>query len=263
VIFNKDVAQRYQLLMDQLGISINLNKSIIGDKENNQIEFAKRLSLNGKEMSSIKHNILNKNSEIHLLDLVDLLRERDYISPDADHSALHQVLGSKDLLRLKYLLWLRSPVSAPLIISEGKNTLEITRDDIMQRIVTKRTQNIIDKAMKIKAFDRCSTIATISESFKSIGVPLSETVLNSRSIGDLSPTHPIVLSLTQTSRELNFLMFSVLDDLEPETVSPVEYLPVVSIKSYFSDLSTTKGYLSKILLDCFNEALDEERSKNA
>lgn len=129
----------------------------------------------------------------------------------------------------------------------------------MQRIITKRTQNIIDKAMKIKPFNHTQEIPVLEESFKSICVPCSDSALTSRSIGDFSLIHPIVLSLTQTSRELQFLMFSVLDDLEPETVSPVEYLPVVSIKSYFSDRSTTKGYLSKILLDCFKEALDEKR----
>jgi len=103
VIYDEEVALRYQSLMSQIGISINLAKSVIGDKDNNQIEFAKRLALRGQEMSSIKHNILQKSSEIHLLDLVDLLRERDFIAPDTDHHILHQVLKSKDLLRLKYL----------------------------------------------------------------------------------------------------------------------------------------------------------------
>jgi hypothetical protein len=261
VIYDKEVAQRYQILMRTIGISINMAKSVIGNKDSNQIEFAKRLALRGQEMSSIKPNILNKNNILNMLDLVDILRERDFITSDVNHYDLLRVLGSKDLQRLKYLFWLRSPVSAPLIvIREGKDTLEITREEMMQRIITKRTQNIIDKAMKIKAFDYCQALPELTKRFKSIGVPLSDTAWDNKTIGDLSPLHPIVLSLTQTSRELQFLMFTVLDDLEPETVSPVEYLPVVSIKSYFSDLSTTRGYLSKILLECYHEALDEDRS---
>jgi hypothetical protein len=260
VIYDEEVAQRYQTLMRTIGISINMAKSVIGDKDSNQIEFAKRLALRGQEMSSIKHNILNKNNILNMLDLVDILRERDFITSDVNHYDLLRVLGSKDLQRLKYLFWLRSPMSAPLIvIREGKDTLEITREEMMQRIITKRTQNIIDKAMKIKAFDYCQALPELDKRFKSIGVPLSDTAWDNKTIGDLSPLHPIVLSLTQTSRELQFLMFTVLDDLEPETVSPVEYLPVVSIKSYFSDLSTTRGYLSKILLECYHEALDEDR----
>jgi hypothetical protein len=261
VIYDKEVARRYQDLMSKIGVKINLTKSVIGDEENSQIEFAKRLALRGQEMSSIKHNILNKNSQIHMLDLVDILRERDFIAPDTDHYGLSQILKSEDLQRFKYIFWLRNNVDAPLEIKEGSSTFCLTREEMMQRIVTKRTQNIIDKAMKIKSLDMERDLPDILKGFKSICVPCSDKALADRSIGDLSGSHPIVLSLTQTSRELQFLMFTVLDDLEPGTVSPVEYLPVVSIKSYFSDLSTTRSYLSKILLECFHEALDEKRLK--
>jgi hypothetical protein len=261
VIYDKEVARRYQDLMSKIGVKINLTKSVIGDEENSQIEFAKRLALRGQEMSSIKHNILNKNSQVHMLDLVDILRERDFIAPDTDHYGLSQILKSEDLQRFKYIFWLRNNVDAPLEIKEGSSTFCLTREEMVQRIITKRTQNIIDKAMKIKSLDMERDLPDILKGFKSICVPCSDKALADRSIGDLSGSHPIVLSLTQTSRELQFLMFTVLDDLEPGTVSPVEYLPVVSIKSYFSDLSTTRSYLSKILLECFYEALDEKRLK--
>jgi len=257
VIYDKEVAQRYQNLMSMIGVKINLTKSVLGDKDNNQIEFAKRLALRGQEMSSIKHNILEKSSEIHMLDLVDILRERGFIAPDTDHYGLHRVLKSEDLQRFRYISWLRNNVDAHLEIKIGSSTFCLTREEMMQRIVTKRTQNIIDKAMKIKSLDMERDLPDIQDGFKSICVPCSDKALTDRSIGDLSGSHPIVLSLTQTSRELQFLMFTVLDDLEPGTVSPVEYLPIVSIKSYFSDLSTARVYLSKILLECFQEALDE------
>jgi hypothetical protein len=45
VIFNTKVARRYQWLLSQIGLTINPTKSIIGDKNNSQIEIAKRLSL--------------------------------------------------------------------------------------------------------------------------------------------------------------------------------------------------------------------------
>jgi len=257
VIYDKEVAQRYQNLMSMIGVKINLTKSVLGDKDNNQIEFAKRLALRGQEMSSIKHNILEKSSEIHMLDLVDILRERGFIAPDTDHYGLHRVLKSEDLQRFRYISWLRNNVDAHLEIKIGSSTFCLTREEMMQRIVTKRTQNIIDKAMKIKSLDMERDLPDIQDGFKSICVPCSDKALTDRSIGDLSGSHPIVLSLTQTSRELQFLMFTVLDDLEPGTVSPVEYLPIVSVKSYFSDLSTARVYLSKILLECFQEALDE------
>lgn len=141
---------------------------------------------------------------------------------------------------------------------------------MMQRIISKRTQNIIEKATKInltqykrRFYFRTNSkikISDLREGFKSIGVPYSDSALVDKFTRDITLMHPIVLSLRQTSRELQNIMFSVLDDLKPETVSPVEYLPVVSIKSYFSDRSNARAYLSKILLDCFIEALDEKRS---
>jgi hypothetical protein len=96
VIYDKKVACTYQLILKELGIPINLSKSIIGNKSNSQVEFLKRISLKGKEYSSIKNNILNKNSMLNMLDLVDIMVERDLISPDTGLQGLSSVLSSKD-----------------------------------------------------------------------------------------------------------------------------------------------------------------------
>jgi hypothetical protein len=97
VIFNTKVARRYQWLLEQIGLSINLSKSVIGDARNSQIEFAKRLALRGSEMSSLKYNILSKNDKLSLLDLIELLHKRGFISPDAAHCGLSRILKSEDL----------------------------------------------------------------------------------------------------------------------------------------------------------------------
>jgi hypothetical protein len=261
VIFNKVVARRYQWLLKKIGLTINYSKSIIGDQENYQIEFAKRLALRGKEMSSIKYNILNKNDILSMLDLVEILYKRDFISPDTGHCGLSQVLKSEDLRRFQYMLWLRASVEPTLNIEYGNFTLKLTRDEIIQSIITKRTANIIQKAMEITPLDMETEFPNLVRNFQSIGVSYNEKTLADRSIGSLTGSHPIVLALTQTSRELQFLMFSVLDDLEPDTVSPVEYLPVVSSKSYYSDRKAANRYLSEILLACYQEALDDQRPK--
>jgi hypothetical protein len=261
VIYNTEVARRYQWLLKRIGLEINLQKSVIGDSVNSQIEFAKRLSLRGKEMSSIKHNILSKNDIHSILDLVELLGKRDFISPDTGHHGLSRILKSEDLQRLQYILWLR--LSSEPTLKCGNSDLTVNRDDIIQRIISKRAANIIKKAMEIKPLDMETEFPNLVSGFKSIGVSCDEKTLADRSIGDLSGSHPIVLALTQTSRELQFLMFTVLDDLEPDTVAPVEYLPVVSSRSYYSDRKTTNRYLSEIILECFQEALDEQRLSKA
>jgi hypothetical protein len=261
VIYNTEVARRYQWLLKRIGLEINLQKSVIGDSVNSQIEFAKRLSLRGKEMSSIKHNILSKNDIHSILDLVELLGKRDFISPDTGHHGLSRILKSEDLQRLQYILWLR--LSSEPTLTCGNSDLTVNRDDIIQRIISKRAANIIKKAMEIKPLDMETEFPNLVSGFKSIGVSCDEKTLADRSIGDLSGSHPIVLALTQTSRELQFLMFTVLDDLEPDTVAPVEYLPVVSSRSYYSDRKTANRYLSEIILECFQEALDEQRLSKA
>jgi hypothetical protein len=260
VIFNTEVSRRYQWLLNQIGLKINMTKSVIGDKENSQIEFTKRLALRGKEMSSLKHNILSKNDILSMLDLVELLYKRDFISPDTGHRGLSGILKSEDLRRFQYMLWLRASVAPQLIIEEGNVTLRFNREDIIQKIISKRTANIIKKAMEITPLDMETEFPRLIKGFKSIDVSCDEKTLADRSIGDLSGSHPIVLALTQTSRELQFLMFTVLDDLEPDTVSPVEYLPIVSSKSYYHDRKAVNRYFSQILLECYYETLDEQSS---
>jgi hypothetical protein len=261
VIFNKEVARRYQWLLKKFGLSINLQKSVIGDFVNSQIEFAKRLSLRGKEMSSIKYNILSKNDIHSILDLVELLHKRDFISTDTGHYGLSRIMKSDDLRRLQYILWLR--LSSEPTLTCGNSDLTVNREDIIQRIISKRTANIIKKAMEITPLDMETEFPRLVGGFKSIDVSCNEKTLIDRSIGDLNGSHPIVLALTQTSRELQFLMFTVLDDLEPDTVSPVEYLPVVSSRSYYHDRKAANRYLSEIILECFQEALDEQSQSKA
>jgi hypothetical protein len=263
VIYNTEVARRYQWLLKKIGLEINLSKSVIGDARKSQIEFAKRLSLEGKEMSSIKYNILSKTDIHSILDLVELLHKRGFTFPDTGHHGLCRILKSEDLQRLQYMLWLRLSSEPTLEIKRGNSDLTITRENIIQRIISKRAANIIKKAMEIRPLDMETEFPNLKEGFNSICVSCDEKTLADRSIGDLSGSHPIVLALTQTSRELQFLMFTVLDDLEPDTVAPVEYLPVVSSRSYYSDRKTSIRYLSKILLECFQEALDEQSDMKA
>jgi len=278
VIFNTEVARRYQWLLERINIPINMQKSVIGDKEASQIEFAKRLSLRGKEMSSIKHNILSKNHILDMLDLVEILGKRDFISiTDTDHYGLHQILKSKDLQHLEYLIWLRFS-SSPTFYCRS-DELRINRDDIIRRIRSIRSKVMIEKVMATKYLHVDDLFPLLKRNFTTMGVSCNEKTLANRDIeyffgtpimrdlpsnfpeSILSNTHPIVLALNQTYLEQQNIKFTVLDDLNPDTVSPVEYLPIVSCKSYFHSRTTINRYLSKILLACLKDALDEQRSQ--
>nr|UTQ48828.1 RNA-dependent RNA polymerase [Monilinia fructicola mitovirus 11] len=52
VLFDKEVADRYLLLCKQLGVSINLSKSIVAESKP-VLEFAKRTSVNGVDVSAL------------------------------------------------------------------------------------------------------------------------------------------------------------------------------------------------------------------
>ena len=52
VLFDRDVATRYQLLCKQLGVGINLSKSIIA-QDRPVLEFAKRTSYYGSDVSAL------------------------------------------------------------------------------------------------------------------------------------------------------------------------------------------------------------------
>jgi len=105
VIFDKRVARIYRsVLTHEVGISINISKSITGSKEKSQIEFTKRFALKGTEMSSIKRNVLNKTNKHSLLDLFNVLLERDFISPDTGHYDLSSALKIKDRDLFSYIL---------------------------------------------------------------------------------------------------------------------------------------------------------------
>lgn len=104
-IFDKKVANVYQsILTNEVGLTINIGKSITGSKEKSQIEFTKRLALNGIEMSSIKRNILDKKDKHSLLDLFNVLLERDFISGDTGHYDLSSVLKTKDRDLFSFIL---------------------------------------------------------------------------------------------------------------------------------------------------------------
>jgi hypothetical protein len=255
VIFDTKVAVRYQWLLKKINIPINLSKSVIGEKGNSQIEFTKRLALRCEEMSSLKYNILSKDNILDMLDLVEILIKRDFISLDTGHYGLSQVLNSEDSQRLKYLLWLRASDTPELILTDqnGNVSVKFTRSEIMKTIIRKRTTILVNKSMNVDPMNMEKIVSQIIKEFKSTGVPHSETALVDDGMMDLPSIHPIIMGLAQTSRELHNCQFTVMYELDPNTVSPVEYLPEVSAKSYFHDRKAAVRYLSKILMDTFDE----------
>jgi hypothetical protein len=61
-IGSKNGAEEYKTILDELGMEISIEKSILSDDRNNVAEIAKRLFLNGRDMSPIPPDILYKST---------------------------------------------------------------------------------------------------------------------------------------------------------------------------------------------------------
>jgi hypothetical protein len=259
VIFNEKVAQRYKFLITEVfNININIQKSVIGDARNCQIEFTKRLALNGKEISSIKRNILTKNSIVNMLDLIDILIERDFISPDTGHHDLCPILGQEEETLFNLMVWVRSS-RTPTFESGGNVTFKITRDAFNQKLKEKRSQNIMEKTALI---DKYLTAALpLDEYYKKNSVPYDEKALGlGRYESDNLKLHPLVWAINQTGMDLSIALSMIWDD-ESADMAPVEYLPIISNESYFhTPRKQSMEYLSKLIISVFNELRDESQT---
>jgi len=250
VIFNKKVADNYTMIMGSLGIPINLSKSIIGVNGDSQIEFTKRLALKGMEMSSIKNNILTKNSVLSTLDLVDLLYERDFIlPPDTGHYGLFRdgSLSQNEILSM--FLWYRSDSDVPF--KWDQSDFLITRNELTTKVKELRAQRIQEKVMEV--FSMLDSAEPISTHYKSISLPCSDKALG---LTDGFPSnqfelHPIVWAVNQVGLELNDILSTIWD--ESNDVEPVEYLPIPGSKVYFNQRKLRGEYLSKLIIDSYQE----------
>jgi len=58
VIWNDRVANSYKVTMQELGVNINLTKSLISEPGHLRIEFAKRIFYNGEELTPLGYKLM-------------------------------------------------------------------------------------------------------------------------------------------------------------------------------------------------------------
>jgi hypothetical protein len=252
VIFNKEVAVTYQQILNEIGIPINMSKSVIGDENNSQIEFTKRLALNGLEMSSVKYNIQSKDKQVYLLDLVDILLTRDII-PDTGHHGLCDYLSSIGNNTISMMIWFRSTSPHPYRVNEA---VLIDRLTLANMVKEKRHQNMRKKSEEVTLINND---IPLNELYPSSSLPRSDQALglSGHFNNDALELHPIVWAINQVGLDLCDKLTILWD--EAEEISPVEYLPNPSLKAYFHARKNKNIYLSKIIIDSFNTLLNETK----
>lgn len=255
VIFDDKVADIYQEMLKRLGVHINLSKSVFGDNKKSQIEFAKRLALSGTEMSSLKYNILSKDSMQNMLELVDLMYNRGIISPESDHFDSFKFLSSVECEHLNFIFWARSRSDAPFKLDNTSS--EISRASYNEALIELRSQNL-----KKKVTDSCMKIGQkeLNDLYKAAGIPQNAAAMGMvrcKYITGNPELHPLVRAIDQTNIDLNDTLSTLLAEPDLE-VTPVEYLPVVSRKAYFERPKAGRSlYLSQLILDVFQTLKDE------
>jgi len=255
VIFNREVAGEYQFLIESVfAISINMTKSVIGDSRNSQIEFTKRLALKGKEVSSIKHNILTKSSMQGMLELIDILYEREFISPDTRHYGVYSFLSSREQAKFSFMLWVRSRCEAPF--NWMTPPLSIDRETFEKKFQELRSQKLMEKTALIDKY--LLGAKPLNAYYDKSSLPYSERALG---LGDYESNslrlHPIVWAINQTGLDLSIALSTIWDEQSPD-VAPVEYLPLVSSESYFhTPRKAGTEYVSGLLMEIFEELSNE------
>jgi hypothetical protein len=235
VIWNPVVAVGYQELMREIGVSINLSKSLISDDQHNRVEFAKRILHNGVEVTGLKWDILDK-AQKHLTMFPDLIRvsqERHYDLPWTEIG----VPAYRSVKRIGLLAALLMdtlgvvPTAFAAVIQNSGITLEALRDKVTEL----RVASIKEKQASLDQF--LMKAKPLEELFKTQGIYFSENRLNSK--WSATNLHPVEWAINSVGEDLA-ISLSLLD-MPPTGENPhggyaeVEYLPLPIIGTYFGD----------------------------
>jgi hypothetical protein len=243
VIWNTRVAHAYVDHMKYLGIPINLSKSVIGDGTFSQIEFAKRIAIQGKEISGIRYTLLASNKLRNIPQLIDQVVLRSLIPMVSSFRPFSNGLSTRRKELLNFILWLMLPVSP-----NRKKGLLTSVADVQYFIDNFRY--LLNEERIIRLQERVSRLViTMNESplpryFKSRGVHFEESTLGLGAGQASLHLHPVVRVQDELGAELENKLTRLYSDELDNPFEPVEYLPDATHKSFFGD---TKDIASEFI----------------
>jgi hypothetical protein len=255
VIWNTKVATYYKELLGEIGVTINQSKSLIGDSTHNRVEFAKRILLDGVEVTGLKWDLLHMSAR-HLTMFPDLIRisnERHYDLPWTAFG----VPAWRSLKRVGLLaaLLLDTLGTLPPSFEGYEGIPKITISQLRDKVLELRVALIKEQQARIDEY--LTAAKPLSEYFNSRGIYFAESKLKSRG-WDVNNLHPIVWAINKRGEDLAIALS--LTDIPPTEDKPyggyqeIEYLPLPSIGSYFEDrkLLATK-YHSTLVMKAWSE----------
>jgi hypothetical protein len=135
------------------------------------------------------------------------------------------------------------------------HTASIDRQLFDQKVKELRHQALLDKTTMIDKI-LCEA-KPLTELYNQCSLPHGVRALGEGDLNDPLQLHPIVWAINQTGLELSETLSLIWDEQSPD-VAPIEYLPIVSTKSYFNTPRKSEHkYLSGIIIDAYDSLSNE------
>jgi len=261
VIWNPMVARRYKNFMDEIGVSINLSKSLISDDHNLRIEFAKRILYQGYEISGLRPNALI-NSQKHIAmfpELVKITMDRHWDLSWIEFAV--PAYRSTKRIGLLGALMLDALGELPPAFA-GKVPEGLTIEYLSNEVRKLRIANIKEKQERLK--DIHEGMKPVSDTIKAWREGYS-TNQHSTDGMDILSLHPTVWAVHQVSEELEEVLrkLETVNGVLPsdDTYAEVEYLPFPSMWVYQGDRKDLKTeFHSNLVMKVWSQINDHHTS---
>lgn len=262
VIWNRTVGLRYETFIPSIGIPINSTKSLRGTATGSQVEFAKRIGLNGRELSGISYHIFENQSLGQIPQLITLMGSRSLINHGADYFSLSPVYPrnrnkqDKASFIISYCLHL---IGSPLKEVTAQSGHYTDFNEIGE-LVNEIRKDKLKEALGL-VYEDMSEQTDMVPLLERLRVPYSPTAL--RDLEGPNPDwwaiHPLYLVQTQLGENLMKTLLSInMYDPSDEDIKEIEYVPKIPGREYFYCAKALKSnHLTTVILDARQRLIDE------
>jgi hypothetical protein len=262
VIWNRKVASRYKSLLEQIDVKINQSKSLVSEGPTPQVEFAKRIALNGVEISGCSWKVLTQGAK-SISGFVNLVNELNRRSWDLSWAVLDvPACFSSERSRALLKLWAcyKEGIDAPLSRVTPKPTSITNCLAPLTRLTSPIVRTVPDPLTDPKLLQeriKHWVLETRRERLKSFearmhGMPADKILAYLHKQGwsgtiqtvGLDGLHPLLFvqfKLIEQIAQMGAVMDQVDDILEV-----LQYVPSTTMDAYYEDrkVSRTKFLLS-------------------
>jgi len=250
VIWNKAVGDIYSAMISEIGIPINKTKSVISCNGNTQIEFAKRIALNGIELSGLNYNITNKSELTFVNPLIEEMYSRGLLTHTPDHFGIEYFRSSRRNTLLSKIVSTRYRLLPSI---GGNNTSHITAL-LLYSVKRIRKQLIQDKLAKLDSILMANKPLEVY--FNKAGCQIDQIQLGNSGYGNPESLHPLVWAINAQGEELAIAL-SLLEFDDDPSVAPVEYLPIVGNELFFKNRKMKESqWFTSTLIQAYDALYD-------